>query len=119
MTDSSVQIRMASPADRDTVTRVFHDAGLDTDATLADGTTYWVMERGGQPVGAIGLEHGEGASLLRGAAVLPEARGGGLGRRLVMSAVEYAQGRGDRAIYMFSKGATGAPSGSSRCRWPS
>ncbi len=104
MTDSSVQIRMASPADRDTVTRVFHDAGLDTDATLADGTTYWVMERGGQPVGAIGLEHGEGASLLRGAAVLPEARGGGLGRRLVMSAVEYAQGRGDRAIYMFSKG---------------
>jgi N-acetylglutamate synthase-like GNAT family acetyltransferase len=104
MTDSSVQIRMASPADRDTVTRVFRDAGLDTDATLADGTTYWVMERGGQPVGAIGLEHGEGASLLRGAAVLPEARGGGLGRRLVMSAVEYAQGRGDRAIYMFSKG---------------
>ncbi|GAA0509108.1 GNAT family N-acetyltransferase [Deinococcus depolymerans] len=104
MTDSSVQIRMASPADRDTVTRVFHDSGLDTDATLADGTTYWVMERGGQPVGAIGLEHGEGASLLRGAAVLPEARGGGLGRRLVMSAVEYAQGRGDRAIYMFSKG---------------
>ncbi|MCD0160349.1 MULTISPECIES: GNAT family N-acetyltransferase [unclassified Deinococcus] len=104
MTDSSVQIRMASPADRDTVTRVFHESGLDTDATLADGTTYWVMERGGQPVGAIGLEHGEGASLLRGAAVLPEARGGGLGRRLVMSAVEYAQGRGDRAIYMFSKG---------------
>ena len=104
MTDSSVQIRMASPADRDTVTRVFHDSGLDTDATLADGTTYWVLERGGQPVGAIGLEHGEGASLLRGAAVLPEARGGGLGRRLVMSAVEYAQGRGDRAIYMFSKG---------------
>ncbi|GGR64814.1 GNAT family N-acetyltransferase [Deinococcus seoulensis] len=104
MTDSSVQIRLASSADRDTVTRVFHDAGLDTDATLADGTTYWVLERGGQPVGAIGLEHGEGASLLRGAAVLPEARGGGLGRRLVMSAVEYAQGRGDRAIYMFSKG---------------
>ena len=111
MTDSSVQIRMASPADRDTVTRVFHDAGLDTDATLADGTTYWVMERGGQPVGAIGLEHGEGASLLRGAAVLPEARGGGLGRRLVMSAVEYAQGRGDRAIYMFSKGGDWGTSG--------
>ncbi|MFT2720130.1 GNAT family N-acetyltransferase [Deinococcus sp. A31D244] len=104
MTDSSVQIRLASSADRDTVTRVFHDSGLDTDATLADGTTYWVLERGGQPVGAIGLEHGEGASLLRGAAVMPEARGSGLGRRLVMSAVEYAQGRGDRAIYMFSKG---------------
>ncbi|MBZ9750567.1 GNAT family N-acetyltransferase [Deinococcus sp. HMF7604] len=102
MTDS-VQIRLASPTDKDTVTRVFHDAGLDTDAALAEGTTYWVMERGGQPVGAIGLEHGEGASLLRGAAVLPDVRGGGLGRRLVMSALEYAQGRGDRTVYLFSK----------------
>ncbi|WP_221090219.1 GNAT family N-acetyltransferase [Deinococcus aquaedulcis] len=104
MTDSSVQIRLASPTDKDTVCRVFHEAGLDTDAALAEGTTYWVMERGGQPVGAIGLEHGHGASLLRGAAVLPEARGGGLGRRLIMSALEYAQGRGDRTLYLFSKG---------------
>ena len=103
MTDS-VNIRMAQSADRDTVTRVFQEAGLDTEAALAEGTTYWVMERGGQPVGAIGLEHGQGVSLLRGAAVLPTARRGGLGRRLVMSALEYAQGRGDRAIYMFSKG---------------
>ncbi|PTA68802.1 GNAT family N-acetyltransferase [Deinococcus arcticus] len=104
MTDSSVQIRLASPTDKDTVCRVFREAGLDTDAALAEGTTYWVMERGGQAVGAIGLEHGQGASLLRGAAVLPEARGGGLGRRLIMSALEYAQGRGDRTLYLFSKG---------------
>lgn len=104
MTDQSVQIRLAQQGDKDTVVRVFHDAGLDTDEALARGTTYWLMERGGQPVGAIGLEHGDGASLLRGAAVMPDARGGGLGRRLVMSAIEYAQGRGDRAIYMFSKG---------------
>ncbi|GAA5513183.1 hypothetical protein Dcar01_01909 [Deinococcus carri] len=104
MTDSNVQIRLAGPQDKDTVTRVFHDAGLDTEEALAPSTTYWVMERGGQPVGAIGLEHGDGASLLRGAAIVPSARGGGLGRRLVMSAVNYAQGRGDRAIYMFSRG---------------
>ena len=47
MTDS-VHVRMATPADKDTVTRVFHDAGLDTEAALAGGTTYWVLERGGQ-----------------------------------------------------------------------
>ncbi|KEF34790.1 MULTISPECIES: GNAT family N-acetyltransferase [Deinococcus] len=104
MTDSNVQIRLAQPQDKDTVCRIFHEAGLDTEEALAPGTTYWVMERGGQPVGAIGLEHGEGASLLRGAAVLPSAQGQGLGRRLVMSAVEYARARGDRAIYLFSKG---------------
>ncbi|WP_309573289.1 GNAT family N-acetyltransferase [Deinococcus sp.] len=104
MTTTQEHIRLAQISDRDTVTRVFHEAGLDTDATLAEGTTYWVLERGDQPVGAIGLEHGEGVSLLRGAAIIPAARGGGLGRRLIMSAIEYAQGRGDRAIYMFSKG---------------
>ncbi|CAM3567425.1 GNAT family N-acetyltransferase [Deinococcus frigens] len=104
MTDQSVQIRLARQDDKDTVVRVFHEAGLDTDEAVAQGTTYWVMERGGQPIGAIGLEHGDGASLLRGAAVMPGARGGGLGRRLIMSAIEYAQGRGDRAVYMFSKG---------------
>lgn len=101
---SDIQMRLADTTDKDTVSKVFHDAGLDTDATLETGTTYWVMERGGQPVGAVGLEHGDGVSLLRGAAVVPSARGSGLGRRLVMSAVEYAQGKGDRAIYMFSKG---------------
>ncbi|MFC5846930.1 GNAT family N-acetyltransferase [Deinococcus petrolearius] len=104
MTDANVSIRLASAADKDTVIRVFRDAGLDTDAALAGGTTYWVMERGGQAIGAVGLEHGDGASLLRGAAVVPQARRGGLGRRLVMSAIHYAQGRGDRAVYMFSKG---------------
>ena len=104
MTDQNVQIRLASPDDKDTVARIMQEAGLSTEATLAEGTTYWLATRGGQPVGAIGLEHGDGASLLRGAAVLPSAQGSGLGRRLVMSAVEYAQARGDRAIYMFSKG---------------
>jgi N-acetylglutamate synthase-like GNAT family acetyltransferase len=104
MTDSQVQIRLATPQDQGAVARVMQEAGLETEAALADGTTYWVALRGGQPVGAIGLEHGDGASLLRGAAVLPQARGSGLGRRLVMSAIEYAQGRGDRAIYLFSKG---------------
>lgn len=104
MTDPNVQIRLAGPEDKETVTRVMQEAGLETEAALAEGTTYWIATRGNQPVGAIGLEHGDGASLLRGAAVLPSARGTGLGRRLVMGAVQYAQGRGDRAIYMFSKG---------------
>lgn len=104
MTDSQVQIRLATPQDQGAVARVMQEAGLETGAALESGTTYWVALRGGQPVGAIGLEHGDGASLLRGAAVLPEVRGSGLGRRLVMSAIEYAQGRGDRAVYMFSKG---------------
>lgn len=104
MTDTTLTTRLANAADKPNVTRVFSEAGLDTDAALEDGTTYWIMERDGQAVGAVGLEHGDGVSLLRGAAVTPAARGLGLGRQLVISAVEYARGRGDRAIYMFSRG---------------
>lgn len=104
MTNTTLTTRLATPADRPNVTRMFSEAGLDTDATLESGTTYWIMERDGQAVGAVGLEHGDGVSLLRGAAVSPSARGLGLGRQLVISAVEYARGRGDRALYMFSKG---------------
>ena len=32
MTDSNVQIRLAAAADKQTVSNVFHEAGLDTDA---------------------------------------------------------------------------------------
>lgn len=104
MTDTTLTTRLATPADKANVTRVFSEAGLDTDATLESGTTYWIMERDGEAVGAVGLEPGEGVSLLRGAAVSPSARGLGLGRQLVMTAVEHAKKRGDRAIYMFSSG---------------
>ena len=104
MTDEHTKIRAATPADYRSVLKVMQDAGLDTDGVMVLGTTYWLMERDGEAVGAIGLEHGEGVSLLRGAAVSPAARGQGLGRALVMSAVTHAQLRGDKSLYMFSTG---------------
>ena len=104
MTDEHTKIRAATPADYRAVLKVMQDAGLDTDGVMVLGTTYWLMERDGEAVGAIGLEHGEGVSLLRGAAVSPTARGQGLGRALVMSAVTHAQLRGDKSLYMFSTG---------------
>ena len=104
MTDEHTKIRAATPADYRAVLKVMTDAGLDTDGVMVLGTTYWLMEKDGEAVGAIGLEHGDGVSLLRGAAVSPAARGQGLGRALVMSAVTHAQLRGDKALYMFSTG---------------
>ncbi|AZI41538.1 N-acetyltransferase [Deinococcus psychrotolerans] len=98
------QLRLATPNDYAAVVKVMQDAGLSPDAVMVVGTTYWLLEQNGQPVGAIGLEHGEGASLLRGAAVVPSARGQGLGRQLVQSAVEHARQHGDKVLYMFSTG---------------
>ncbi|WP_407540744.1 GNAT family N-acetyltransferase [Deinococcus radiomollis] len=104
MTDEHTKIRAATPADYRAVLKVMQDAGLDTDGVMVLGTTYWLMEKDGEAVGAIGLEHGDGVSLLRGAAVSPTVRGQGLGRALVMSAVTHAQLRGDKSLYMFSTG---------------
>ncbi|GAA4020513.1 GNAT family N-acetyltransferase [Deinococcus rubellus] len=98
------QLRLATPNDYAAVVKVMQDAGLSPDAVMVVGTTYWLLEQGGQPVGAIGLEHGDKASLLRGAAVVPSARGQGLGRQLVQSAVEHAREHGDTVLYMFSTG---------------
>ena len=98
------QLRLATPNDYAAVVKVMQDSGLTPDAVMVVGTTYWLLEQGGQPVGAIGLEHGDGASLLRGAAVVPSARGQGLGRQLVASAVDHAREHGDRVLYMFSTG---------------
>ena len=60
MTDEHTKIRAATPADYRSVLKVMQDAGLDTDGVMVLGTTYWLMERDGEAVGAIGLEHGEG-----------------------------------------------------------
>ncbi|PYE51120.1 GNAT family N-acetyltransferase [Deinococcus yavapaiensis] len=72
-----------------------------------DNSTYWIAWDGSKPIGVLGLEHGDGASLLRSAAVLPEWRGRGVGRALARSALTYASLRGDRAVYLFSSGAGG------------
>ena len=106
MTQTSMQgqLRMATPNDYAAVVKVMQDAGLSPDAVMVVGTTYWLLEQDGQPVGAIGLEHGDGASLLRGAAVIPSARGQGLGKQLVQSAVQHAREHGDTVLYMFSTG---------------
>ena len=104
-----LSIRQAGPGDLDTIHDLILSVGLSNErgnitATL-NGCTYWIADLNGAAAGCIGLEHGEGASLLRSATVLPAHRGKGLGRALAMSALTYATLRGDRRIYLFSTGA--------------
>lgn len=99
----------AVPSDLDTIRDLILAVGLSTErnaitATL-DGCTYWIADLNGAPAGCIGLEHGEGVSLLRSASVLPASRRQGLGRALAMSALTYATLRGDRLLYLFSSDA--------------
>lgn len=100
-----LRLRQAAPADFPLIVSLLESAGLYTSSVTPQGSTYWLAEVGGQPGGCIGLEHGEGASLIRSTAVRPEFRSRGVGRALVNAALGHAQARGDAAVYLFSSDA--------------
>lgn len=103
LTDMHVKLRQAAPADFPVILDLLTRCGLHTSSVTLDGSTYWIADLDGVPGGCIGLEHGEGASLIRSTAVLPQARSQGLGRALVQSALTQATLRGDRTVYLFSQ----------------
>lgn len=104
--DTHVRLRPATPADLPTIHALIVAVGLSSDPALVtatlEGSTYTLAEQDGAVVGCVGLEHGEGASLLRSVCVLPAQRGRGLGRALALSALTQASLRGDGAVYLFS-----------------
>ncbi|ULH14569.1 GNAT family N-acetyltransferase [Deinococcus sp. KNUC1210] len=102
----ALHLRSALPADLPAIHDLILQTGLSDDrakitATL-EGCSYWVAVQQGRVVGCIGLEHGEGASLLRSASVAPTWQGRGIGARLAETALSVARGRGERAVYLFS-----------------
>jgi N-acetylglutamate synthase-like GNAT family acetyltransferase len=99
-------IREASPDDAETLRAILAEADLSAHAVLAPGTRYWLAQRAnGDPIGAIGVEIGAGAVLLRSAAVRPAARGQGIGAALLRRALDEARAAGLRQAYLFSTGA--------------
>ncbi|GGO37827.1 GNAT family N-acetyltransferase [Deinococcus humi] len=103
LSEMHVKLRQATPEDFPTVLALLAGCGLHTASVTPEGSTYWIADLNGVPGGCIGLEHGEGVSLIRSTAVLPQARSQGLGRALVLSALTHASLRGDRGVYLFSQ----------------
>lgn len=107
--DAAFKVQPAAPGEIEVVRDLLLETGLSHDraqiSATFEGCTYWIARLAGEPIGCIGLEHGEGVSLLRSAAVLPWARGLGVGRALAQSALTLASLRGDRAVYLFSSDA--------------
>jgi GNAT superfamily N-acetyltransferase len=63
----------------------------------------WLAERDGQLVGSIAIVGREGgAAQLRWFLVGPEARGSGLGRRLVDDALDFCRAAGYRSVYLWT-----------------
>ncbi len=106
MTDGYVIRTAEGDADLSAIFDLLLLTGLSTvrariTATL-ETCTYWLALAADDVVACLGLEHGEGASLLRSAAVVPDHRGRGIGVSLTSTAIDHARERGDRQLYLFS-----------------
>ncbi|HJR65919.1 MAG TPA: arsenic resistance N-acetyltransferase ArsN2 [Gemmatimonadaceae bacterium] len=98
-------LRAARGNDLPAIERLLLSSGLPT-AGVADSLGGFVVaesEPDKRIVGVVGLEHcGDAYALLRSAAVEPEWRGTGLGRRLVTHAIAEAESRGIKALYLLT-----------------
>ncbi len=83
MSTDDITLRPAAASDRPAVAELLRAAELPLDGVPAGLEHFIVATRGGEVVGAIGLEVYGDAALLRSAVVHPNLRGVGLGERLV------------------------------------
>lgn len=98
------RIQEAIQADYERLVRLLEENRQSTKDILASGTRYWIAEEaGGQAIGAIGIELGDGAILMRSAAVLQSWRKRGIGGALVRCALDAARQNGFKKAYLFSR----------------
>ena len=104
---TSAVVRAATERDLPTIAALLTDAGLPTvglDGFL-DGVV--VAERGGEIVGAGGLEAAGTNVLLRSLVTVPSERGRGTGQALIARLVTDARTRGARTIWLLTETAAG------------
>ncbi|MEV5879701.1 GNAT family N-acetyltransferase [Streptomyces sp. NPDC052101] len=89
------------------VARIVADFAEDHDPHLE---RVWIAERGSQPVGCVMCVRDEapGAARLRLLLVEPEARGHGIGDRLVGAVIDFARGVGYRELVLWTNDVLGA-----------
>ena len=92
----------------------WHEYGLDTtfepyvarplaDFVLGGAGRIWIAEEENRVVGSIAMVDAEpGVGQLRWFLLVPEARGTGLGKRLLDAALAYARERGFRHVYLWT-----------------
>ena len=101
--DSEATLRPAVPADRDIVDALLADASLPTNGLRTEDIV--VALDGTTVVGAIALERFGAASMLRSLVVAPDHRKQGIGRRLVIAALEIARWSGAAEVHLLTEDA--------------
>jgi N-acetylglutamate synthase-like GNAT family acetyltransferase len=103
MNNTIESIRAARPEDLDGVLGLLAECGLPTVGVAEWLSRYTVAESGGRIVGVAGLEVHGSDGVLRSVAVDPAHRGGGLGGRLVATAIAAARQAGLRRLYLLTE----------------
>jgi GNAT superfamily N-acetyltransferase len=68
-----------------------------------DAGRLWIAEAGGEVTGSIAaVMHADGTAQLRWFLLVPEARGSGLGRHMLETALRYCRQRGASAVYLWT-----------------
>ena len=97
-----MRIRGVTAADRATVTDLLVKAGLPLDGVDENFGDFIVAEDNSDIAGVIGIERYGPTALLRSAAVVEDARGNGIGGKLVNALLERARAQGVRDVYLLT-----------------
>lgn len=102
MLKKSPEIRSADEVEFIQVVRLLEDLGLQSEGLQSDVPLLVVAVTDGQVIGCAALEVEGRFGLIRSVGVEPDARGMGLGRRLVETVVKHATDIGLDAIYLLT-----------------
>lgn len=96
------EIRRATSADFAAVEQLLTSNDLPLDGVPEDLSGFLVATRGGKLVGVVGIENCADYGLLRSAAVDRDSRGLGIGRQLVVRAIDGAKQDHKKALYLLT-----------------
>jgi amino-acid N-acetyltransferase len=100
---SEPRLRLARPEDVPAIEKLLTAEWLPPFLIADFLETFWVLENeGGAVVGSAGLEIYSEAALLRSVVVAPSLRGTRQGERLTRTALDEAQHRGVKRVYLFT-----------------
>jgi N-acetylglutamate synthase-like GNAT family acetyltransferase len=102
---SPLTVRVASREDIPTIEKLLTAEWLPAMAIEEFIDSFWVLDRGGEVLGAAGMEMYGDLGFLRSVVVSPELRGTGEGDRLVSEALAHAKQHGARRVYLFTMNA--------------
>jgi amino-acid N-acetyltransferase len=97
-----MHLRAATHDDLEAVREMLLSAGLPLDGVEDNFADFIVAEEERGIAGVIGVERYGSVALLRSAAVFPDARGTGVGGRLVRELLDRASAQGVREIYLLT-----------------